>query len=334
MWFIAAIVSFALLAIAAVADKFVLTKAKIIPISYSFFVAGLGAVFSLLLLFVEPNFHFPIQYWHIIVIGGVAFYFGIYGMFKAMENSEVSKVNPLMVSIQPLVVFGITFFTAIGSVSWTQGAGAICIVIGSYFLSQVGKQKTRINSKVWFFIFLSSIFFAISNSVNKIAYSNLSFANAFIWLRTGAFVMAIIFTTIMGKWRVVFGIERRPTNFIQKELNKLSHFFEEYASRAVSLVFDYGEWQKQKQRRNWVGLIIGQTCGALGVVLMQYAISLGNVVIVTALNGTQFFFVIILIYIMSKFYPKIIKENIDQKYVWQKVAWSGLLFVGIVLILI
>ena len=334
MWFIIASIAFALLAIAAVADKFVLTKAKIVPISYAFYVAALGAIFSLLLLFFESNFYFPVEYWYIVVIGGVAFYFGIYGMYKAMEHSEVSKVNPLMVSIQPLVVFIITLFVALESVGLLQAVGAILIIIGSYFLSQIGKAKSRIGKKVWVFILLSSVFFAISNSVNKIAYSNLSFANAFIWLRVGAFVTGIIFTTVMRSWHLVFGIEGKKPGIVQKELRKLSHFFEEHASRAVSLVFDYEEWQAEKQRRNWIGLAIGQLCGALGVVLMQYSISLGNVVLISALNGIQFFFVIIIIYIMSKFFPKIIKENTNKQYTLQKIAWSALLFVGIFLILI
>lgn len=334
MWFIVAVVAFFLLAVAAVADKFVLSKAKIVPISYSFYVAALGAVASLLLLFFESNFYFPIQHWRIIVVGGLAFYFGIYGMYKAMEHSEVSKVNPLMTSIQPLIVFVITLFVALDTVNWKQGLGALAIVVGSYCLSQVGRKKFRIKPKVWIFILISAGAFAVSNSVNKIAYSNLSFANAFIWLRTGALVTAVIFTTLTNSWRLVFGVEKRKPNFVQKELNKLGRFFEEKASRAVSIVFDYQEWQHKKQLRNWMGLIIGQTCGALGVVLMQYAISLGNVVLVTALNGMQFFFVILLVYILSKFFPKIIKEDMSKGSTWQKVGWSVLLFLGIFLILI
>ncbi|MFA7662496.1 MAG: EamA family transporter [Patescibacteria group bacterium] len=334
MWFIIALVAFALLAVAAVADKFVLSKAKIVPISYSFYVAALGAIFSLLLLFFEDNFYFPVEYWHILVIGGIAFYFGIYGMYKAVDSGEVSKVNPLMISLQPLVVFVITLFVSIGAVTWLQGLGAGLLVIGSYYLSQVGKPKTRITRKIWFYILLSSVFFAISNSVNKIAYNELSFANAFIWLRTGAFVTGVIFTTIMGSWHLVFNVGGKKPGVVQKELKRLGEFFEEHASRAVSIVFDYEEWQSQKQRRNWAGLIIGQICGALGVVLMQYSISLGNVVLVTALNGIQFLFVLVLVYILSKFFPSIMEEDINKKYTWQKVGWACLLFVGIFLILI
>jgi drug/metabolite transporter (DMT)-like permease len=81
-------------------------------------------------------------------------------------------------------------------------------------------------------------------------------------------------------------------------------------------------------------MIIGQLSGSLGVVLLQVAIKLGNVILVTALNGLQFFFVIYLVYLLSKFFPKIIKEDIKRHYLWQKAFLSLVMVVGVVLIFI
>ena len=78
--------------------------------------------------------------------------------------------------------------------------------------------------------------------------------------------------------------------------------------------------------------LFGQGCGALAVVLQQYAIKLGNVVAVTALGGVQFFFVIALTALLSRAFPQLLIESSSRGALLQKTIWSVLLFGGIVLL--
>ena len=89
-------------------------------------------------------------------------------------------------------------------------------------------------------------------------------------------------------------------------------------------------------RRHWVVLLflLGQGCGALAVVLQQYAIKLGDVVVVTALGGVQFFFVIALTAALSRAFPRLLSEGSARGVLLQKALWSALLFGGIVLLAI
>ena len=87
-------------------------------------------------------------------------------------------------------------------------------------------------------------------------------------------------------------------------------------------------------RGGWVALLFlfGQGCGALAVVLQQYAIKIGNVVAVTALGGVQFFFVIALTAAFSRAYPRLLSESSSRGALLQKILWSALMFGGIVLL--
>jgi len=143
--------------------------------------------------------------------------------------------------------------------------------------------------------------FAISNSFNKLAYNEMSFLTAFIYLRWFSLLGAIIFTFIVGGWKKIINLKEKDES-------------------------------KTKQR--WLAFALGQVAGGLGIILMQYAIAIGNVILVTALNGVQFLFIIVIVYLLSKFKPEIYRENISTRYILPKLMYSILLFLGIYLILI
>ena len=301
MWFTIAIISFFLLAIAAIIDKFLLTKSRIVPISYAFHISVIGGVISSLLIFFEKDFYFPKEHLSILLIGGVSIYFAIYLLFKAVAKSEISKVNPLIVSITPLIIFVFSYLLSLKTVTFYQFIGILLIVIGSYLLSQVGHAKTKIKPKVWLFIIGAGLMFAISNSFNKLAYNEMSFLTAFIYLRWFSLLGAIIFTFIVGGWKKIINLKEKDES-------------------------------KTKQR--WLAFALGQVAGGLGIILMQYAIAIANVILVTALNGVQFLFIIVIVYLLSKFKPEIYRENISTRYILPKLMYSILLFLGIYLILI
>jgi len=301
MWFVIAVISFFLLALAAVIDKFLLSQAKLRPIAYAFYVAVLGGLASSLLLPFDNNFYFPAGFLPVILASGAAFYFALYLMFLAVEQAEVSKANPLIISLTPLGIFFFSLFLGLATVTVYNLIGSLLLIIGGYGLSQIGLSKTRLNRRVWLLVILAAVCFALTNTFNKIAYQEISFLTAFIWIRWLALAAALLFTVFSGRWFLIFSSQKKqPTTAKQK----------------------------------WLALAIGQAAGAGGVILMQYAINLGNVILVTALNGVQFFFVIFLVYLLSKFYPGILQEDISRRFIMQKIIWSAVLFIGIVLILI
>ena len=302
MWFILSIIAFFLLAVAAVVDKYLLSKTKIVPVSFAFYISLLGGVLSSFFIFFEKGFYLPVGWLAVLLAGGCSLFFGLYYLFLAIARSEVSKSNPIVVSFIPIVVFALSWFLEIELVSVKRVAGALLIVAGSYLLSQVGLKKTHLDKKTWLFVIVSSLMLGASNVFGKIAYDNLSFITAFVWMRWFTVMAAVLFVALFNKWSKVL-------------IRKKKKLF-------------------KKKKQPWAPFLLGQLAGSLGVILQQVAIKLGNVILVSALNGIQFFFIIFLVYLMSKFYPKVLKESIKKKFIFQKLLWSSVLFVGFVLILI
>lgn len=327
-WFIIAFIAFFLLALAAVIDKFLLTKSEIVPISYAFYVSVLGGLASTLLLIFEPNFYFPKNYWFILVGGGISFYFALYFMYLAVQKAEISKVNPLIISLTPLIIFFFSFFLPIQSPTLQKTGGAFLIIISSYFLSQTGSLKTKLNFKNWLLIILSCLMFALANIFNKMAYNNLSFINAFVWLRWFSLITALIFTSLIGAWPIVLNLKKRKFKKIELVIN----YFKNIAHHFFAPLHLFRK--KVSSREQWLVFALGQIVGGLGVLLMQYAIKLGNVVLVTALNGLEFFFVILIVYFLSKIYPRILREDISGYFLKEKIIWSIVLFIGVFLVII
>ena len=142
-WFISSVSAFFLLALASVIDKFLLTETKIVPVSFAFFITAFAGVFGSLLIFFDSSFYFPRALTPELILGGVAYFFGLYFMFLAVERAEVSKANPLIVALTPISVFLLSFFFNLELISIVKVAGIILVIVAGYWLSQLGQKKHR-----------------------------------------------------------------------------------------------------------------------------------------------------------------------------------------------
>ena len=63
--------------------------------------------------------------------------------------------------------------------------------------------------------------------------------------------------------------------------------------------------------------------------MQNYAIALGSVVLVNALQGVQYAFLMVLGGLITVFYPKIIKEKINNVIILQKIVAITLISFGL-----
>jgi len=302
MWFIVALVAFFLMAGVSVADKFLLTKSKLVPISFAFMISLLGALASSVLIIFEPNFYFPARQLGQIIIAGAGFYFGVYFMYLVVAKQEVSRVNPMINSLVPIIAYLLTFLLVVERIAGLKLVGAVIVIVGSYLLSQVGLKKTRLDAKALTLIFFSALMFGLHFVFSKAVYDQIAFLNAFIWIRWSIIVVAVTYTIFSLNWSKVFGKSKSA--------------------------------EKVSAKTQWLVLIFGQAMGAAAVILQQYAIKLGNVTLVTALQGMQYLFVLLLAIILTRKFPQLFKEDISPRVVAQKAIYSLLLIVGVALILL
>ena len=204
--------------------------------------------------------------------------------------------------------------------------GVAMIIVGSYLLSQAGEKKTAFSRGTWLYVALAGGLLAAANVFADVSYTvferaylppdsgagakELMFAKVFLWSRWMSLAGALVYVAFTGSFS---RLRRKAGGGVEAGGGE--------AGAPGPL------------RRRWVVLlfVLGQGCGALAVVLQQYAIKLGHVVTVTALGGVQFFFVIALSAAFSRVFPRLLSEG-SARAVLSKVLWSSLMFGGIVLL--
>ena len=91
----------------------------------------------------------------------------------------------------------------------------------------------------------------------------------------------------------------------------------------------------QGERKTWATSLVflcNKSLAAGAFLLQTYAISLGSVSVVNALQGVQYAFVLVLALIVSLFFPKIFKEEVGTGPVMQKIAGIVLVSFGVALL--
>ena len=271
-----------------------------------------------------------------IAVSGVTQFFGLQFMFETVRRSEVSKAMPVIVSLQP--VFSLLLSLALPlllpfspePLTGRRLAGIGLVIAGSYLLSQAGGKRSRFDAGTWLYILLAGFFLALSGVCADAAYT--AFESAYLSPGAGAGAKNLMFAKafLWGRWFALAG----GAVYVAATRNfRALHRGRAEGAQAQGRLAAGGTGAS---RRGWVVLVFlfGQGCGALAVVLQQYAIKLGNVVTVSALNGVQFFFMIALSALLSRFVPRLLLEASSRRTLLQKIVWSAVLFGGIVLLVV
>jgi uncharacterized membrane protein len=145
---------------------------------------------------------------------------------------------------------------------------------------------------------VAAFFFAAYYVLIKYVYTTQPFIGGFVFSRVGSFVGALLILTI-PEWRRLIKKQRKHA----REPKNLSFFL------AVRFI------------------------AALGFIFLNLAISMGNVALINSLQGTQYIFLMIMVFFLSTRYPKILKEQFRGGVWVQKVLGAALITVGLYMLL-
>lgn len=292
-WILIAIVAYILLAVNGVADKFLLTKAVGNPGVYAFYV-GISSITVLLL--VPFGLHtLSGQNYIIAAVAGMAFTFALYFFYSSIQRASISRILPIEGGLVPFFTLVLAYITGIDSLSHWQLFAFALLVVGAVLID-FKKTKTGWHALAWRDMILAAFLFAVSFILSKYIYNQTNFISGLIWTRLGLFLGALLMLISIKTRQGVFAAPRSTSN------------------------------------RNKVLFYSAHATGALGSLLQNYAIALGSVVIVNALQGVQFVFVLFLSIIFSKLYPKILKEDITGAILMQKMIAIVLVTAGLFLL--
>ncbi len=316
MWLLVAITSYFISAGVYVADKFLLSKKFHSSIVYAFYV-GIWSIFNALLLFLSP--WLP-NFFQLLVdlAAGILFLITLVFWYKALHQSEATRVVPIVGALTPIfsLLLSALFF---GDVLTPLEFVAFFILIFGGVLISIKQTKISHIRKIikqlqyWLGYLtgeihaehrptrrlivnstMSAFLFACFYVLMKYIYNHQPFVGGFVWSRFGTFVGALVIL-LVPRWRQLIK-ERRA---------------------------------QAKQPKHFVFFVSVRLAGALAFILLNWAISLGNVALVNALQGTQYLFLILLVLIISSQFPRILKEELSREVLVQKIIGVMLVSLGL-----
>lgn len=297
-WFLIIIIAYLLNAVAMVIDKALLKKSIPEPVVYTFYIGLLGLIFIPLLM----PFGFAWPGWVMIgfsFLSGIFFVAALLIFFRVLKTGEASRVIPLTGGMNPIMILVLAFVFLGERLSAMQLSALALIVIGTYIITlEHTDEGFKMSRRIIFLGVISSLLFAVSYTSAKHVYEHVSFINGFIWTRLGSLI-AVFGLLILPKYRkLIFGNVKSN----QKQIKTI--------------------------------FIVGQALAGISFLMLNYAIAIGSVTLSNALQGLQYVFLFLIIIFLSKKYPDIIHEKINQPIIIQKIIAIFLISAGLFLITI
>jgi len=295
LWVILALTAYFLLAVVEIIDKRILSSPDVSALPYAFY-AGLLVSFSFILWPLDFSF-LPAKETIFALVGGAAFFAGIYFIYSAIIKGEVSRVISIVGGLSPILIFIFSILFLDDKFSLNSIIALLMLIIGSILLSLVKDGKEfKFGHNFFILCFMAAFFFALSYGLTKAILMETSFLNGFIWIRMGTLI-CVIFVFLMPKLR------RRILESSRGFSKKLTALF--FIDKAVS---------------------------AVAHIVLNYAIKLGSVAIINALQAVEYAFIFVLASGLSYFFPKICRESLASKHMALKIIGVGLVSFGVILL--
>ena len=270
--------------------------------------AGVVGVLSCVVLLAAPFVHAWPSGGALVngLISGATFVFALWAFFGALSRGEASRIVPIVGSLIPLLTLAQAYFFLGERLGTQVFVGIGLLVLATILLTLGGKAGKPPATAIWLAI-LAALLFAISSVTAKAVYDSVGFLGGFVTTRAAAAVSALFVLTLDGKaWREVIGMVHPDPHKRTKSKRQ--------AAAAASLA------------------LVGQTLGAIGFVLVQWATSLGSPSIVNALQAVQYAFLVLLALALRKRAKTLLGEEITRDTLLVKGAALLLTAVGMYLI--
>ncbi len=296
-WFFIAILAPFLWSISNFVDKYLLS---------SFFKnKGIGALLifsSLVSIIMMPIFfvmdrnvlEIPLSNIIILVLGGIISVLAILFYLYAINKDDASTVVPFFQLI-PVFLYIFGYFLLGESLQKNEIIAGILIIIGAGILSlEIQEDKSiKIKKKLVFLMILSSMLYALYEVLFKFIAIENSFWVSNFWQHFGLLLSGFVFFIFFKKFR---------TDFIS--------LFKNSKSKIISLN------------------IFNEIITIIGNLFMLFAILLAPIAVVGLVNAYQPLMVFVMGILLTKFIPKLYKEKIDSRNIYQKIFAIVVIFIG------
>lgn len=278
MWLIIALLGYLLLSLVLLLDKFILTKAITSPAVYTFW----STVFVLPLLLAAPFVGPPLAPVDMLIAGSAGLTFGLalLTLYTGVQRGEATHVYPFNGAVLIVATYGIARLLLGEALSPSQVIGVFILGVASLFLTAQKKHLKMYWSAFWW-AGVSGLLFALSLTIVKYLYQAYPFATALLWSQGMVGITAVLILLV--------------------------------SPRVRQSVFNHRRGAKKKSKGKAGIVVANKVLSVTANLLIQVAIALGSVTLVNALSGFQYVLVFVFMLILTRFWPRVLKEQFTRR---------------------
>ncbi len=290
-WFFIALGAYLCFSVTTVLDKFILSNKQLpSPVSYTFY-SGIFQGFAFLLI--PFGFLWPGTNTALLaLLAGALFIAALLFLYNAIIRFEASKVAPIVGSALSIFLFLLSFTREDFRLSGFEITAFALLVLGGALISFKRFESGEL-LKLFGFSACAALFFAFSYFIGKIVYGETDFISGFVLMRAGGFIVVLM----------MFAIPQ-----IRSKIKSSSSVV------ARKLIVIVGA---------------NKIIAGIGLVSLQYAMFLGNVTLVQAMEGTQYVFLIFLTAVLSRKWHHIFQEQVSFLIIARKTIAILLIALGL-----
>ncbi len=296
-WIVITILAHFLNAVVLIIDKHLVSNTVLRPVAYAFY----SSISQILFLAAIPIFGFAFPETKYLVFGvsiGVLFVSALLVFYKAIKLSEASRVIPIVGGSIPIFTFCLSYLFLNERLTGLQIIAFILFVFGGLLMSSKFEKGKHIIIKGFYFAILAGFLFAIYYTSTKFLFLNIPFFDGFILLQFGGFLGALALLISSKNRKIIFSTPKT----IKKKTACL--------------------------------FIPNKILAAIAAVMIFYAISIeeSSISVINSLQASQYVFLLIFAFILSKKLPDLYNEQVGRKVIIKKLLAIGLIGVGLVLL--
>ena len=299
-WVLISVIAYFLSGANSVIDKYLLHRSIPHPLVYTFYV-GVFSVFSVILA--PFGFNWPGIEQFLWAIGvGIIFLAALAAFFIALKADEASRIVALVGGATPGFILVLSIFIFGITPTGNELLALLFLVFGAVVISTRRNQKCSLielhkhecvqSTEI---ALLAALLFALFFVAAKFVFSNQEFVSGFVWTRIGSFLGALLLIFIP---------------FVRRQI-----LHDENGESICRRAF-----------------IANKTLAGISFFMLNYAIALGNIALVNALEGLKYLFILILALIITRKLPAVLAEEITPFVLVQKVVAVAAIAAGLVVL--
>jgi len=237
-------------------------------------------------------------------VSGIFFLAALWLFFTALKRDEPSRVVPLIGSAVPLFTLLFAVLVLGEELTIAAGWGVGLLIVGGALLSVSWRGTRGLSAGSLWLTVAGGAAFAAHFATVKFVYDGFQpFLAAFAYNRI---VTGLLAAALLGP--------------------------------VVWLLGRSGSRKRTGSKRGVIWYVVlaflaSKVLSATAFLVQNYAISLGSVTVVNALQGIQYVFLLLLAVVVSRWWPKLFTEELQRVAVAQKIGGIALISLGLALIL-